>query len=96
MKGKAAKEMCLKTCEVLHISEWTLVAISAFYNSGKWRRAVDQDYVLEMWEDYEHGSVHPLTVDFALDILAGRMHPNWMMNKIDSMKLKPLKQGKPK
>ena len=95
MKGKAAKDMCLKVCKDLAISEMTLVTVAAFYFNGKWRAWIETDELDGLWERYEEGIVDEMVVNFCLDIESGRLPPNYMMNKIESMKIKSPKKGKP-
>ena len=88
MKGKAVKDLFLKTAQDLKVTEKTLVLLAAFYNSGKWRNVVDGGIVEDLFKSYEEGIIDEMVLDFLLDIESGRLPPNWMVNKFESMKIK--------
>lgn len=94
MKGKAAKDLFLKTCKDLKVTEKTCILLAAFYNSGKWRNVVDGELIEDLLKDYEDGIIDSMVLDFCLDVKSGRLPPNWMVNKFEQMKIISPKKDK--
>ena len=76
-------QMVMFLSKKLHISEWSVIACSVFYNAGKyWLSKVFKEDVDEEYDKYIHGIYSRNVEDFCLDYLANRIPPNLLVNAL--------------
>lgn len=71
------------TCEQMKASVDSVIACALVYNQGNgYKRSLYIKDVKEEKEWFDIGVVSPFVVDFCLDYMSGRIHPNKLCNAL--------------